>query len=324
VNFKIKHFVIPSWLIALLLISGVGTVVLAQYLSLSVIMPVEVKEPLEILNYTPSEISLFPGENESITVTVMNHAPVNYSLTLDFQLNDTRYQRNYAKFSDEIYVVLPGQRELTTWMMIEKNAPAAHLSLAVTILRSRQILSGALLFEDFEDGNLDAWIGDKTYKSCSDEQAHSGIYSCKVYVYNSGYAVYSMYRDFTATAKIEVDFYLYVIGMEGDLSNILAVADSNGLYALWIASKASTSALCYHNSVAWTEIQVINTGKWYHIKAELDSTTDTLDIWVDGILKISDGNFYAPTGALERFNIIAQKGTCDSRYYLDDLICTSH
>ena len=49
-------------------------------------VPLEVKEPLEILPYD-SELSLYPGETLQFTVAVENHASVNYNASLLFNLN---------------------------------------------------------------------------------------------------------------------------------------------------------------------------------------------------------------------------------------------
>jgi len=93
-----------------------------------------VKEPLEILQY-PSEFSLFPGETVEFNVTLQNHATINYLVILDFQLSDIAYQRNYVKFSDETYNVMPGKNLLTAWASIEPCAQPAETDLIITLKR---------------------------------------------------------------------------------------------------------------------------------------------------------------------------------------------
>jgi hypothetical protein len=125
---------IPLWLIAILLISGTGTGILAYYIWNTLVIPLEVKEPLEILSY-PSELSLFPGETEEFNITVQNHASVDYNVTLGFSLNNTAYQSDYVTFSNELYNVIPGQQILSAWLIVESYAPPANSSLAINITR---------------------------------------------------------------------------------------------------------------------------------------------------------------------------------------------
>lgn len=133
-DIKIGNHIIPLWLIAIILISGIGAGVLASYVWKTLIIPLEVKEPIEILYY-PSELSLFPGETEEFNITVQNHASINYSVILDFYLSNTTYQENYVTFSNEIYVVTSGQQNLPSWLKIESNAPPSNTSLKVELTR---------------------------------------------------------------------------------------------------------------------------------------------------------------------------------------------
>ena len=55
-------------------------------------VPVEVKEPLEILDY-PTGLSLYPGETVNFNFTVENSASVNYFQEFDFLVNDTSYKK---------------------------------------------------------------------------------------------------------------------------------------------------------------------------------------------------------------------------------------
>jgi hypothetical protein len=96
----------------------------------SITIPLEVKEPLEILDY-PSSLSLYPGENVTFQVTVENHAPITYSMEFDFALNDTDYQAKYITFSSYNYSIVPGTQELPTWLMVSLRAIPANLFLTV-------------------------------------------------------------------------------------------------------------------------------------------------------------------------------------------------
>ncbi|MDH5461830.1 MAG: hypothetical protein OEX09_06390 [Candidatus Bathyarchaeota archaeon] len=128
-----RHF-IPFWLIVSILIPCAGSGVLASYLWPNITIPFEVKEPIQILNYT-SELSLFPGETKYINVTVQNHASINYNVTFEFQLSEPTYQTTYVTFSDEIYTVDPGEQQLAAWAKVDQRAPAVTCSLTIDLKR---------------------------------------------------------------------------------------------------------------------------------------------------------------------------------------------
>jgi len=132
-SINIGKYVIPMWFIIVLLISGIGGIS-AYYVWETVIMNLEVKEPLEILYY-PTELSLFPGETKEFNITLENHASVNYSVILDFSLDNTSYQDKYVTFSNEIYTVIFGQQNLSAWLMVESDAPPINASLAIDFKR---------------------------------------------------------------------------------------------------------------------------------------------------------------------------------------------
>lgn len=120
-------------LIAILL-SGISVGVLGSYVLRTLIIPVQIKEPIEILSY-PSELSHFPGETQEFNITVKNHASINYSVILDFYLTNMTYQREYATFSNEIYFVVSGQQDLPAWLKIKSDAPPLNTSLKVELTR---------------------------------------------------------------------------------------------------------------------------------------------------------------------------------------------
>ncbi len=93
-------------------------------------IPLEVKEPLEILDY-PSGFSLYPGENVTFQITLENYAPITYFVEFDFVLNDTDYQARYVSFSSYNYTVAPGVQDLPAWLMVSPEAPAASLMITV-------------------------------------------------------------------------------------------------------------------------------------------------------------------------------------------------
>lgn len=93
-----------------------------------------VDEPLSITSF-PSVLSTHPGENMTIDITIENIANINYSVWLNFGLNDTEYQQTYATFSNLTYTVSPGSNILTAWCEIAKKAPPTQLSLSVEFYR---------------------------------------------------------------------------------------------------------------------------------------------------------------------------------------------
>ena len=107
------------------------------YGSRSMSSNVEVKEPLEILDY-PADLVLYPGETIDFNVTVQNYASVTYSVLLDFRLNDTDYQSKYVTFADNNYSVLPGTQKLATLLTVAPDAPSANLLMTINLVRNAQ------------------------------------------------------------------------------------------------------------------------------------------------------------------------------------------
>jgi hypothetical protein len=93
-------------------------------------IPLEVKEPLEVLDY-PSGFSLYPGENVTFEITIENHAPITYSVEFDFVLNDTDYQEKYVTFSSYNYSIVPGVQKLPASLFIDPEAPPSNLMITV-------------------------------------------------------------------------------------------------------------------------------------------------------------------------------------------------
>jgi hypothetical protein len=123
--------------LVLLIVTLVPVGVLAGYAWESVNIPVEVKEPLEILDY-PSGFSLYPGENVTFEITIQNQASVSYFVVLDFRLNDTDYQAKYVTFSSYNYSVSPGTQKLTAWLTVAPTAPPANFMLTISSMRDTE------------------------------------------------------------------------------------------------------------------------------------------------------------------------------------------
>lgn len=136
-TFKIGRRIVPLWLVAVILVSGICSGAAGYYLWKTLNIPLEVKEPIDILYY-PTDLSLYPGENMTFYVTVVNHASVNYSVLLDFKLSNTTYQTDYVTFSNIIYTVLPIEQNLTAWMAIEPDAPPINTTLDIGFKREAE------------------------------------------------------------------------------------------------------------------------------------------------------------------------------------------
>lgn len=154
-SIKVGKHVIPLWLIATLLISGIGSGVLAYYVWRTLTIPLEIMEPLELLNY-PSELSLYAGDFEEFNVTIQNHSSNNYTVILDLHLSNTTYQTSYVTFSNEIYTVTPGQQNLTVWLEVESDAPPEDVSLIINFIREKYISvypAGLIGYWKFDEGS---------------------------------------------------------------------------------------------------------------------------------------------------------------------------
>lgn len=107
----------------------------AYYLWASRTMNVTIEEPLSITDF-PISLNVHPGENQTIDVTIMNSATVNYSVTLIFALNDTVFQESYVTFSNYTYNITPSTNQIKAWIAVDKKAHTTTLSLDVDFFRN--------------------------------------------------------------------------------------------------------------------------------------------------------------------------------------------
>ncbi len=98
-------------------------------------MPLSVDEPLSIVD-TPSALHTHPGENQTLGITIVNAALVNYSVPLIFSLNDTGYQSTHVTLSNYTYTVLPNKNQILAGMIIDKKADSVFLELTIEFLRT--------------------------------------------------------------------------------------------------------------------------------------------------------------------------------------------
>ncbi len=130
---KALQYSFPLWIIVLLF-SGINTGIGASAVGSVSNIPLEVNDPLEILDY-PSGFSLFPGETAEFSLTLQNHASLNYSVRLDCRLNDTLYQTKYVTFSNEIYTINTGNQTITSWLKVSPDAPPANVMITISLTK---------------------------------------------------------------------------------------------------------------------------------------------------------------------------------------------
>jgi len=153
-TFTVRKRIIPMWLVATILVSGVIGGALAYYLLSTAMLQIEIGEPIEIVYY-PSEMSLFPGETKQFNITVSNHASAKYSVAVNFHLSNSTYQDMYVTFSDQVYRVMPGQQNITAWLTILPDATPINTTLTIDFKRTKE---GAVIFsDDFNGGFADGW-----------------------------------------------------------------------------------------------------------------------------------------------------------------------
>jgi hypothetical protein len=95
---------------------------------------ISVDEPLTITHY-PTSFHVHPGENVTLNTEIENSAPVNYSVTLIFTLNDTTYQALHVTFSNTTNLITQGTNLIEAWMTIDQSAHPAVLELTIDFYR---------------------------------------------------------------------------------------------------------------------------------------------------------------------------------------------
>jgi hypothetical protein len=130
---SVGKFAIPSWVLGVIL-AGICIGAFALYMTLTFIIPFEVKEPIEVMYYPP-QLSLYPGDTIYFNVTVQNHASQNYTVFLDFSLDNATYENSYVSFSNATYFVRPGVQNLTAWVIVSAEAPPTNAILTVNLFR---------------------------------------------------------------------------------------------------------------------------------------------------------------------------------------------
>ena len=127
---KITKLRFRVFIFGILLISIISLSGFAVYAMQSTSIPLEIKEPLEIIDY-PTSLSLYAGETTNFEFTTENHASITIFQEFDFTLNDTNYQTQYVTFSNHNYSITPGTNKLQAWLTISPNAPQANFIITI-------------------------------------------------------------------------------------------------------------------------------------------------------------------------------------------------
>lgn len=134
-NVTVRSYQI-SFTLVLLLAAGifVPITIALTYMWATRTMTFVVEEPLSITSF-PNVLNTHPGENKTLDITIENNANINYSVILNFVVNDTGYQQTYMAFSNTTYTINPGSNNITARCEIAKKAPPTQLSLTIEFQR---------------------------------------------------------------------------------------------------------------------------------------------------------------------------------------------
>ena len=286
---KVGKYFVPLWLIVVVLISGIGASTYYVWQTLNI--QVEVKEPLEIVSY-PSQLSLYPGETREFNVTVRNHASVNYTVFFDFSLDNETYQDNYVTFSNEIYIVKPGQQDLTAWLSVVSNAPPTNASLTVDFKRIGE--NATVFFDDFDDGIADVWT-----VQLGNFQVVNGEYYTENDVGEKSVAVVDGLVLTDCIIEVNLRFMDTEVGFRSGI--VFRYVDDEHYYVLYVSAETPAAEFCMFSSgdTHWgatidgvvNRSVVVNYNTDYLLRVHIQGDTFTGFLNGEKILQVTDGNY---------------------------------
>jgi len=323
----------------MILVSSIGTGALGYYVWKTLIIPIEVKEPIEILYY-PTQLSLYPSETLEFNITVQNHASLNYSVYLDFRLANTTYQTQYVTFSNEIYTIFSGQQNITAQLNVKATAPTTNTSLTVDFRRMGEVI----FFDNFDSGILrNEWnIIDSygssifslismpgyltistTYPPNKDLWQGVNFYSPRV--------MQTIYGNFTIETKIwavlnesvqsggilvwknEANFLRLERAKRYDYQEILFVGTINGVWSVSSPEVSNPGAILHVPNINPTYLRLVRTGSIYsgyyssdslnwHFIANITMDTDySLSVGLYNVIR-GDPPIYSATSFTANFD----------------------
>ena len=329
-SFKAGKYTIPVWIIVLLLAASLGSALAYQaWTTLNV--PVEVKEPIQILSY-PQQLSLYPGDTKDITITLNNKGTTNYTVLLVLSLSDLQYQNNFVTFSKTTFTVTPGQQDITPKITVKTTAPATNVTLTLNFSRvdSIPLPSGVIAYWKFDEGsgttvsdssgnNYQGTIHGTSYVDGKSNQALSfnGVSS---YVNVPSLPVTNL-NSLTVVAWINSDFskigYIFYHGDTGEFLLHNGERTSDGQVSGRYPNLASFSVKLTGST--WFDVysSALTPNAWHQIVG-VWVKGESLKIYVDGALAgentaiasgslLNDGSYWLPS--LGVYNRGAEAGT---------------
>ena len=167
-----------------------------------------------------------------------------------------------------------------------------------------------ILWDNFDDGSISDWTQGGT-PDVTGTQYVSSPYSvyCGVGEYIS--------KSFTAQTNFVVEYQgrYTSSGDAYDYSLLMSDATTAVELAFWL------DWLKWLNSgSAWNNVYDTSVNTWYKIKLVVNTTSDTYDIYVNGILRVSGATFYSAVSSVNTIRPCAVGATYYNPGYVDDVI----
>jgi len=175
-------------------------------------------------------------------------------------------------------------------------------------------------FDDFEDGNLDKWdVLDDTYSctSTSDTgQTRTGSRAMKL-VDNDGASGCGATITSSARPSAETAYTLHFSARSAATSDFSQhpFRDSNGTYGP--NTRYARSAKIQYYDGSGQDVQSYTANTWYDFELRADSSTDTYDIWINDIEKITSANFAAALTNLQYIQLSGHSTDTGKTWYYD-------
>jgi len=286
---RVGNYFVPLWIIVVLLISGVGAS--TYYIWQTLTIQFEVKEPLEIISF-PSVLSLYPGETIEFNVTIMNHASINYSVVLDFSLDNSTYQGRYVTCSNDIYTVMPGQQELSAWLAVVSNAPPTNASLTVDFKKIGE--NATVFFDDFDDGVADGWT-----VQLGNFQVVKGEYYTENEIGEKSVSIVDGLVLTDCIIEVNLRFTDAETGFRSGI--VFRYIDDEHYYVLYVSAETSAAEFCMFSpgDTHWgatidgvvNRSVVVNYNTDYLLRVHIQGGTFTGFLNGEKILQVTDGNY---------------------------------
>jgi hypothetical protein len=310
---RIGRYMVPVWILSVLLISIIGVGAIAGYVWETLNIPVQVNEPLKILGY-PSKFNLYPGDTEKFNISLQNSASNNYSMVLDFSFSNSTYQSNYVSFSNTIYTIVPGKQNITAWFSVSSDAPPISDTLSIGFERVESTVlysSGLIGYWKLDEGSGNVVMDSSGYGN------NGTIYGATWVPGKVGYALnfdgvddyvsipsFTPYNVTSLTVAAWIDSPLTQIGY-------IFYNGENGEFVLHMGQRVDAGAgnpnlasfSVKFGSVGWVDVfsNSVTPNTWHYIVG-VWTMGESIKIYVDGVLEgentaIPNESLYNPGSA---------------------------